>query len=149
MQDRIEKRVVLKAPRARVWRAINDKTEFGTWFGCKFAPGQFKPGEKVHGQITYPGYEHFSIDVEVVEVEPERKLSYRWHPGKPGGDYSAEPPTLVTFTLSDAKDGTLLEIVESGFEKLPLHRRAEAFKSNEGGWEEQTRRIAKHVGSSS
>ena len=147
MQDKIEKKTIVKAPRSRVWRAISDKTEFGTWFQCKFPPGKFTPGEKVHGKITYPGYEKFDIDIEIVEVEPERKLSYRWHPGEPeeSADRSQEPMTLVTFTLADAENGTLLTIVESGFDKLRADRRAAAFKSNEGGWAEQLVNIQRHV----
>ena len=145
MQDKIEKQILLKVPRARVWRAISDKSEFGTWFQCKFPSGTFKSGEKVHGRITYPGYEKYDIDLEIVDVEPERRLSYRWHPGEPGDDYSNEPMTLVTFTLADADGGTLLTIVESGFDSIPLHRRAAAFKSNDGGWAEQIRNIERHV----
>ena len=147
MTDRIEKKIVLGAPRSRVWRAICDKTEFGAWFGVKFPAGTFAPGEKVSGGITYPGYEHLTMDIEVVDVEPERRLSYRWHPYAvdPGADYSSEPMTLVTFTLDDAESGTLLTIVESGFDKVPLHRRAEAFRQNDSGWTEQTKNIERHV----
>src|SRR5438045_3029676 len=127
MQDKIEKKVVIKAPRTRVWRAISDKTEFGTWFGCKFAPGPFKPGESVQGKMTVKGFENAEIAIELVDVEPEHRLSYRWHPFAidPKVDYSSEPMTLVTFTLADDKEGTLLTIVETGFDKIPLHRRDE------------------------
>ncbi len=91
------------------------------------------------------------MDIEVVDVTPEERLAYRWHPYAidPGADYSSEPTTLVTFTLEEKPEGTLLTIVESGFDQVPLHRRAEAIKSNEGGWEEQTRNIERHVTASS
>ena len=147
MPDRIEKQIVIRAPRARVWRAIADKTEFGAWFGVKFPAGTFRPGETVSGKITYPGYEHLVMDIELVDVVPERRLSYRWHPNavEPDVDYSSEPMTLVVFTLEDAPGGTLLKIVESGFDSIPLHRRAEAFRSNDGGWAEQTVNIERHV----
>lgn len=147
MQDRIEKKVVLKAPRSRVWRAISDKTEFGNWFQCKFPPGMFKPGERVRGKFNYPAYEWFELEFEIVDVEPESRLSYRWHPGEPkqGQDRSKEPTTLVTFTLADADGGTLLTIVESGFDELPEQRRAAAFKDNDGGWTAQIRNLEKHV----
>jgi uncharacterized protein YndB with AHSA1/START domain len=150
MADRIEKQIVLKAPRSRVWRAIHDKTEFGSWFGVKFPTGTFKAGEKVSGKITHPGYEHLVMDIELVDVEPERRLSYRWHPYavEAGVDYSSELTTLVTFTLEDAKEGTLLKIVESGFDKIPLHRRAEAFRMNDSGWTEQMKNIERHVSAS-
>ena len=147
MTDRIEKQILIRAPRARVWRALVDKTEFGAWFKVNFPPGAFTPGEKVSGKITYPGYEHLDMDVEVVEVVSERRLSYRWLPGmpEPGVDYKSEPMTLVTFTLEDAPDGTLLTLVESGFDQLPLQRREKVFRENEGGWAEQMTSIERHV----
>lgn len=147
MTDRIEKQVLIKAPRARVWRALSDQTEFGTWFGVKFPPGAFRPGATVRGKITYPGYEHVEMTIELVDVEPEKRLSYRWHPNAtdPKVDYSSEPSTLVTFTLEDAQGGTLLKLVESGFDKIPLQRRADAFRSNDGGWAEQMKRIERYV----
>jgi uncharacterized protein YndB with AHSA1/START domain len=151
MPDRIEKQIVINAPRSRVWRAISDRGEFGTWFLVALPPGKFAPGETVMGKITYPGYEHVIMDMEIVEVEPERLLSYRWHPGAPdpGSDYSSEPKTLVTFTLEDAEGGTKLTLVESGFDQLPLHRRDAAYRSNEPGWAEQMKNIERHVTASS
>lgn len=147
MTDRIEKQITLRAPRSRVWRAVCDKTEFGAWFGVAFPAGTFRAGEKVSGRITYPGYEHLVMDIEVVEVTPEQRLSYRWHPYAidPNADYSSEPTTLVTFTLEDAGKGTRLTIVESGFDKVPLHRRAEAMRMNDSGWSEQMKNIERHV----
>jgi 5'-deoxynucleotidase YfbR-like HD superfamily hydrolase/uncharacterized protein YndB with AHSA1/START domain len=147
MTDTIEKQIVIRAPRSRVWRAISDKTEFGAWFGVKLPPGSFAAGEKVSGNITYPGYEHLVMDMELVDVDPEKQLSYRWHPYAidPDVDYSSEPATLVTFTLEDRPEGTLLTITESGFDQIPLHRRAEAFRMNESGWAEQLTSIERHV----
>ncbi|HEY3131388.1 MAG TPA: SRPBCC family protein [Acidobacteriota bacterium] len=147
--DRIEKRVLLRAPRSRVWRALADADEFGTWFGVKLE-GPFTEGATVRGQITYPGYEHLTMEVVVERIEPERYLSYRWHPYAvdPDSDYSREPMTLVEFRLDETGEGTLLTIVESGFDRIPLARRAEAFRMNEGGWIEQTRNIERHVSQS-
>ena len=151
MSDRIEKQIVLRAPRARVWRAIADKGEFGQWFRVQFPPGTFAAGERVSGRILHPGYEHMTMDVEVVEVSPERRLSYRWHPYAidPNFDYTPEPTTLVTFTLEDAADGTLVTIVESGFDHIPAHRRDEAFRMNDSGWAGQLKNIERHVTPSS
>jgi uncharacterized protein YndB with AHSA1/START domain len=145
--DRIEKQILLRAPRSRVWRAIRDKTEFGAWFGVRFPAGAFTAGEKVSGAITSPGYEHVLMDVEIVDVLPERQLSYRWHPYAidPAVDYSSEPTTLVTFTLEEAEAGTRLTIVESGFDRIPLHRRADAIRMNDRGWAEQMASIDRHV----
>src|SRR5947208_3273034 len=127
--DRIEKKVFLRAPRARVWRALADAEEFGKWFGADLTGGRFAPGMKVRGPITHEKYRHVTFEVEIEEVEPERRLSFRWHPNAvdPKRDYSGEPTTLVVFDLADAPGGTLLTVVESGFDRIPIERRAEAF----------------------
>lgn len=144
--DRIEKKILLHATRSRVFRAISSAEEFGRWFRVRL-DGAFVAGATIRGHITYPGYEHLKMEMFVEKIEPERYFSYRWHPYavKPEVDYSAEPTTLVEFTLTEAPDGTLLTVVESGFDKLPLARRAEAFRMNEGGWEEQLGNIERHV----
>jgi uncharacterized protein YndB with AHSA1/START domain len=143
--DRIEKTVIVKAPRNRVWKAISDAQQFGRWFQVKL-DGDFRAGAAVTGTITYPGYEGLRLEMVVERIEPERLFSYRWHPGDPKADYAAEPMTLVEFTLEDAGvAGTRLTIVESGFDKLPLSRRAEAFRMNEGGWTEQVENIDRYV----
>jgi uncharacterized protein YndB with AHSA1/START domain len=144
--DRIEKQVVLRALRSRVWRALTDADEFGTWFGVALqAP--FTEGATVRGQITHPGYQHLTMELIVERLEPERYFAYRWHPYAvdPKTDYSHEPTTLVEFRLEDTGEGTALTIVESGFDRIPLARRAEAFKMNDGGWTQQVRNIERHV----
>jgi len=144
--DRIEKEILLKAPRARVWRAIADPKEFGTWFGVAF-DGVFAPGQPHRGKITTKGYDHLTMEIYVERIEPERLFSFRWHPYDVdlSADLSGEPTTLVTFTLEEVPEGTRLTIVESGFDAIPLSRRAEAFRMNESGWGEQIRNIERHV----
>jgi uncharacterized protein YndB with AHSA1/START domain len=144
--DRIEKTSVLRAPRARVWRALTNAEEFGTWFRARLS-GTFTAGATLRGPITYPGYEHLTMEIQVERVDPERYVSFRWHPYAvdPKGDYTQEPTTLVEFTLDDDPAGTKLTIVESGFDKLPPGRRDEAWRSNEGGWSEQIKNIARYV----
>jgi uncharacterized protein YndB with AHSA1/START domain len=144
--DRIEKKVMLRAPRSRVWRAITNTEEFGEWFRVKLQ-GAFVEGVAIHGQITHPGYEHVTLEMQVERIEPEKYFAYRWHPYAIDStvDYSPEPTTLVEFRLDEADGGTLLTIVESGFDRIPLARRAEAFRMNEGGWTQQTRNIERHV----
>ena len=146
--DRIEKQVLLRAPRSRVWRALTTAEEFGRWFGAKLSGGTFAAGERVRGPITYPGYEHVTFDVTIERLEPERLVSWRWHPNaiNPQVDYSAEPTTVVTFELEDVPEGTLLTVVETGFDKIPVARRAQAFRGNEDGWAIQMERIKEHVG---
>ena len=146
MNDRIEKVVELKAPVSRVWRALTDHREFGTWFRVRLE-GPFVPGQTARGQITYPGYEHIRFEAVVQKMEPERLFSFTWHPYAidPNEDYSKEPSTLVEFTLDSTPIGTRLRVVESGFDKIPPGRRAEAFRMNDAGWSEQLQNIARHL----
>jgi uncharacterized protein YndB with AHSA1/START domain len=146
MADRIEKRVELKAPVARVWRALTDYREFGEWFRVKIE-GPFVAGEVSRGHITYPGYEHLKWEAVVKAIEPERLFSFTWHPYAvdPKMDYSQEPQTLVEFRLEKTGEGTLLTVTESGFDKIPAARRAKAIESNDQGWAHQTRLIEKYL----
>jgi uncharacterized protein YndB with AHSA1/START domain len=146
MTDRIERTIELKAPLSRVWKALTDYREFGTWFRVKI-DGPFVPGEVSRGHITYPGYEHLRWEAVVQKLEPERLFSFTWHPYAVDQtvDYSGEPPTLVEFTLEKTRDGTRLRVVESGFDKLPANRRDLAFRMNEDGWAAQMENIAKHL----
>ena len=146
MSDRIEKEVVLKAPIARVWKALTDYKEFGEWFRVKLE-GPFVPGQVAQGRMLYPGFEHVLFQVKVQKMEPERLFSYTWHPAAidPEVDYSGEEPTLVEFRLEEIPRGTLLRLTESGFDKVPAHRRAEAFRMDEGGWTAQLDNIERHV----
>ena len=150
MQDRIEKRIELKAPVSRVWRALTDHREFGEWFHVKLE-GPCVPGQVSRGQMTYPGYEHHKWEVVVQKMEPERLFSFTWHPAAidPKTDYSQEVPTLVEFRLEETPGGTLLTLTESGFDKVPAARRLEAFRMNESGWTRQLQNIASHVGQGS
>ncbi len=144
--DRIEKRLAIRAPRSRVWRAITNAGEFGTWFRVNLE-GAFTEGVTVRGRIIHPGYEHVTMEVLVERIDPERYFAYRWHPYAidPAVDYSAEPTTLVEFTLEEIEDGTAVTIVESGFDQIPLARRAEAFRMDDNGWAGQIKNLARHV----
>jgi uncharacterized protein YndB with AHSA1/START domain len=147
--DRIEKEVVMRVPRARVWRALTDPAEFGKWFGVEMRD-TFTPGARATGRITHPGYEHLTLDMTVERMEPERLFSWRWHPYAvdPSRDYSGEPTTLVECELTEVPGGTRLRIVESGFDRVPLARREEAFRMNSAGWAEQMKNIASYLGES-
>lgn len=147
LTDRIERDVLLKVPLARVWRALSNAEEFGDWFGVALKGKTFAVGQHVQGQITSPGYEHLVFDVLVERIEPQRSLAFRWHPYavNPNTDYSQEPTTLVEFELKAIEGGTLLTVVESGYDNVPPARRLEAFRMNSGGWDEQMENIKKHV----
>jgi uncharacterized protein YndB with AHSA1/START domain len=146
MTDIIEKRIELKAPVSRVWRALTDHREFGTWFRVKLE-NPFVPGEVTRGQITYPGYEHITFEAAVEKMEPEQYFSFRWHPYAidPDIDYSSDPTTLVEFRLKPMGGGTLLTVTETGFDAIPKDRQFEAYRMNESGWAEQLLNIERHV----
>jgi uncharacterized protein YndB with AHSA1/START domain len=144
--DKIEKQIELKAAPSTVWRALTNHSEFGQWFGVKMET-PFVIGEKAKGRITHPGYEHLVWEVKVKEMDSEKLFSFTWHPYgiDPNVDYSKEEPTLVEFQLERIATGTRLTLIESGFEKVPSHRRAEAFRMNENGWTTQMKNIERHL----
>ena len=155
--DRIEKKIHLRAKRSRVWRAISDAREFGTWFGVEFDSG-FTPGRRVTGRITptkvdpevaalQEAHAGKAFEISIDIVEPEQRFAFLWHPYavEPGVDYSQEPMTRVLFELEETADGTLLTLTESGFSKLPPARRAAAFTANDGGWTHQARLLEKYL----
>jgi uncharacterized protein YndB with AHSA1/START domain len=155
--DRIEKRITLRAPRERVWRAISEAKQFGSWFGVSFE-GEFAAGARLTGRIAptqvdpevaklQEPYVGFPFEFHIERIEPMSLFSFRWHPNAVdrNADYSAEPMTLVEFRLEDVDEGTRLTITESGFDGIPLARRAQAFTSNEGGWTHQSRLIEKYL----
>jgi uncharacterized protein YndB with AHSA1/START domain len=144
--DRIEKTLVVHAPRSRVWRAITNTDEFGAWFGVALE-GAFMPDARITGRITTPGYDHLSMEIVVDRIEPERLFSFRWHPYAvdPAADYSAEPMTLVEFVLDQVPEGTSLTVIESGFDRIPLARRGNAFRMNSEGWSIQLANVGRYV----
>ena len=155
--DRIVKTTVLKAPRERVWKAVSDSQQYGAWFGARF-DGAFTAGAKLTATIvptqadadvakSQEPYRGRTFTFEVERVEPPTLISFRWHPYAvdPAVDYSKEPTTLIVFELEEVAGGTKLTITESGFDKIPLARRAEAFKMNEGGWQAQLMLIEKYL----
>jgi uncharacterized protein YndB with AHSA1/START domain len=147
METQIEKQIEIAAPVSRVWRALTDYRQFGEWFLVKM-DGPFVAGKPVGGQITHPGYEHLRMEIIVKAIEPETLFSYTWHPYAvdPKVDYTKEASTLVEFRLQATAGGTLLTVKESGFEKIPSERRAEAFLRNDGGWKQQMKNIEAYVG---
>jgi uncharacterized protein YndB with AHSA1/START domain len=146
MGDRIEKRIELRAPPARVWRALTDHREFGAWFKAAIE-SPFVAGQPARGRITHPGYEHVVWNAIVQRIEPQHLFSFTWHPYgiDPKVDYSGEAPTLVEFRLSPTPVGTLLILTETGFDRVPATRRAEAYRMNEAGWAQQMQNIEHHV----
>jgi uncharacterized protein YndB with AHSA1/START domain len=165
--DRIEKRVTLRAPVSRVWRAIADAQEFGQWFGFTL-DGPFVEGKTMRGTLDGTLDEAAIVEHQksvgvspsgvklpegnivfctVERIEPERYFSFRWIPYgiDAEADPENEPTTLVEFRLEPTAEGTHLTIVESGFDRVPAHRRTRAFRMNEGGWAAQAANLGKYV----
>lgn len=145
--DRIERKILLHASPAQVWAALSEAETFGRWFGVALQGQHFAPGQRTRGAVTYPGYEHLTWDVLVEQMLPEELFSFRWHPYPvdPAHDYSAEPTTLVQFELEPHGGGTLLRVVESGFDGIPSERRLKAFRMNSRGWDEQMSNIENYL----
>ena len=155
--DKIEKQIVLRASITRVWQAISNSTEFGSWFGVAFE-GPFVAGAPIRGKIAptkvdpevaklQKPHEGLAFNITVEKLEPEKEFSFRWHPFAvdPNTDYALQPTTLVVFALKEVADGVQLTITESGFDRIPLERRAKAFAANDGGWTHQAKLIEKYL----
>jgi uncharacterized protein YndB with AHSA1/START domain len=142
--DRIEKAIILRAPRSKVWRALTDSAQFSEWFGATLKD-PFLPGARVQGPVTSRGYEHLTMDITIDRVEPEKLFSWRWHPG---GDLKvdpSEPATLVVFKLEEVPEGTRLTVTETGFDRIPVARQAKAYRENDAGWTGQMEAIRKYL----
>ncbi len=148
--DRVEQQIQLANPRSRVWRALTESRQFGEWFGVKFND-PFVAGAAIKGTLTIKGYEHLTMDFVIDAIVPESRFSFKWHPYAidPKVDYSKEPMTLVEFTLESVDGGTLLKVVETGFDKIPASRRVKAFEMNTSGWASQMKNIAKYLAANS
>jgi uncharacterized protein YndB with AHSA1/START domain len=157
MTDRVEKQTLLRAPLERVWKAISDAKEFGYWFGITF-DGDFVEGTTLTGKIVptkvdpevakaQEAHAGMAVTIRIDRIEPMRVFSYSWHPFAIDAavDYSHEPMTQVVFELAQAEGGTLLTITESGFDRIPLARRADAFEANDEGWSFQLSLVEKYV----
>lgn len=144
--DRLEKTVVLRAPRSKVWQALTNSTQFGKWFGAK-VDEPFTPGRRVRGPITIPKYTHLAFEITVEQMEPERLFSWRWQPGGNPDIDPAEPTTLVVFELEEVPEGTRLTVTETGFDRIPADRRGKAYRENDEGWTGQLDNIRKYLAS--
>ena len=148
--DRIERSILINAPRERVWQALTNAEQFGAWFGADLSGQVFAPGQRACGPNTSCGHEDKFFDAVIERIEPQQLLSFHWHPfaSDAAFDFAGEPPTLVVFRLQDAPgNAILLSVVESGFDRLPAPRRTESFPLHTGGWEQQLKNVAKHVAS--
>lgn len=145
--DRVEKSLDVRAPRSRVWRAISDAREFGTWFGLGEPlelQGTFEPGGRI--LVRWAGRREPELFCTIERVEPERLLAFRWVPYEiaDGDDPARHPTTLIEMRLADCDIGTRLTISESGFAALPADKQYKR-DQNGMGWAIQLQSIAQHL----
>ncbi|KZB65742.1 vanillate O-demethylase oxidoreductase VanB [Thalassospira lucentensis] len=146
MTNSIEKKIEINAPRQRVWRALTDHRQFGTWFGVNIKDA-FVVGQVSNGQITIEGFTHVKWQSTIKAMEEPAYFAYTWHPYaiEPEVDYSREPETLVEFWLEEKAGVTRVTVRETGFDKLPAHRLSAALQANTNGWAFQLENIRKYV----
>jgi uncharacterized protein YndB with AHSA1/START domain len=143
----VERSTLVRAPRSRVWQALTNIQEFSQWF-CVEAEGEFAAGARLRMISTHECGKGQEFFIDVVKMEAPETFSWRWHPGskQPGEDNSSEPPTLVEFRLTEVEGGTLVTVVESGFDQLSLARRTRVFEENTKGWEIQLASLTRYAG---
>jgi uncharacterized protein YndB with AHSA1/START domain len=141
----IERTMVMKAPRSRVWKALTDAQEFARWFEVSL-DGEFTQGASLVMVVKHPDYLGLRFPVFIEAIEPETTFAWRWFPGGSNPERSDRgQTTLVTFTLDEVEGGTRVTVSETGFDRVKLADRARAYEDNLGGWEAQLANLAKHV----
>lgn len=145
--DRIERETTIAAPVERVWDVLTTAEHIGSWFCDAGADVDLRPG----GTIVLRWTEHGTGICRLERVEPPHALSWRWA-ANDAPDLHGEPvsghSTLVELTLEPAGDGTLLRVVESGFDALvdrTAEQRSQLHEGNVGGWEIQLGRVAEYA----
>lgn len=147
MEDEIVRTIDLKAPVERVWKALTDHEEFGAWFRLSLHR-PFKLGELTIGETRYPGHEGLPFWAKIVAMDEPRLFSFVWPMDesiKPDDPDLDRKTTLVEFILEPSTIGTKLTVRERGFKNLPEDRQLQAFRDNQGGWDQQTSNIKRFL----
>ncbi len=128
--DRIEREIIINAPRDRVWAALTEADHVAQWFGDS-AEVELRPG----GKLMFGWKEHGNHHALVERVESPGFFSYRWARAA-GAVPAAGNSTLVEFTLTPDGPGTRLRVVETGFAALDASEEEKdtAVKENTEGW---------------
>jgi uncharacterized protein YndB with AHSA1/START domain len=141
MQDIIQREIIIKAPKEKIYEAITNPEKVVLWFPDA-VEGKYAVGENP----TFVFNGHGKVSVHIVEAKPYEYFSYRWIPGASifVGDVTTAPNTLVEFSIHEEGDGVCkVVMVESGFAQLPIEM-AKAFMQNSGGWEFMLGRLEKY-----
>jgi uncharacterized protein YndB with AHSA1/START domain len=141
MQDKIERKIIIKAPKEQVYAAITNPELIIKWFPDAIE-GNFAEGE----QPIFNFGEHGKSRIYVVAMRPHDYFAYRWVPGSSHfmGDVLSTETTLVEFSLAENDDATEVTMVESGFAKIPAKLAEAAFAQNSNGWNFMLGRLEKH-----
>ena len=144
IQDSIERRITIRAPKERVYSAITDPKQIVSWF-----PDAINGTLEVGDAPTIGFGKDTLYRIHVVAANPHDYFAYRWVPGNADGtdgftgDVLAVPNTLVEFRLADDPKGTALTLTESGFSNLPGAVAEKKLEENTGGWDDMLDRLGK------
>ncbi|MGH3167439.1 MAG: hypothetical protein ACRDN0_16300 [Trebonia sp.] len=130
MEDRIEQRITIRATHQNVWQLISRP---GWWLpGSSTAPAG-GPGRTT---VAY-GADSRPYVVDVVRVEPQNYISFRWASAFGGAAPAPGRSTLVEFYVRAVGVEIGVTVVESGFATLDLPDgvREDERKGNSGGWQ--------------
>jgi uncharacterized protein YndB with AHSA1/START domain len=142
IQDTIQREIVLRAPKQRVFEAITDPTKIINWFPDR-VEGTLKKGEQSVFDFTDFG----KVALHVVASDPHDYFAYRWVPsvGASEEDPLKQANTLVEFRLEDVAEGTMLKLTESGFASLPKEVIEKSLSDNNEGWDMMIARLEKYM----
>jgi uncharacterized protein YndB with AHSA1/START domain len=135
--DEVRRELEIRAPRARVWRALTEPDQLTRWFPTRRAEIDLRPG----GDAVLE-WEEATAQAVVDVVEPPGRLVFRWRPMGLGRPY-----TTVSFTLEESADGvaTHLTLVESGFASLPDQIEQQSHAGNAEGWAHELEELKEYV----
>ena len=128
--ERIERDILIDAPRDVVWGVITQPEHISGWFSDSVEL-DLRPG----GKAVFHWDGHRAVHGRVERVEPPDLFSFRWVVHE-GGELRDDNSTLVEFSLSTEGDSTRLTVVESGFGELraPEADRRAYFDDHTQGW---------------
>jgi uncharacterized protein YndB with AHSA1/START domain len=126
----ITRTIEIAAPRQRVWDALTTPELLSQWLGQEAV---FEPKVGAKGSYSWSDWGRFPLIVEQVE-EPSR-LAVRWA-RSPDGELTESTSTVAHYQLDEIDGGTLLTVVETGFELLDGNQQT-SFEDNTKGWAEE------------
>ncbi|WP_120494908.1 SRPBCC domain-containing protein [Microbacterium phyllosphaerae] len=112
----VRRSIRIAAPAEKVWRAVAEPEHVSRWFGRTELDGT---GVGATGTMTFGPDDVIPLRVE--QIDEPRLISYRWSNddalGHRPAELDEETSTVFTFTLEPVDGGTLLTVVETGFDR--------------------------------